>query len=214
MSHFTNTKTTALLKRFLDNSYGMDDCPEECCYKGKLLVAMPYVPSDRFQQAVIYICDHDEYGALGFFINKNLPDISFIELLEQLNINHHPHLIDHKVSMHYGGPFEISRGFVIHSPEYQSNNTINIHEGFSVTATIDILRSVCHGQGPRNFLLALGYVGWEPGELETEMLNNYWLVVDAQEDIIFGSKLDSKWESAMGCIGVNPYAISYNMGHA
>ena len=179
---------------------------------GKLLVAMPYMEDSRFAHAVIYICGHDEYGAIGLLINKSLNSLTFNDLLMQLDIATTPS--HREVQMHTGGPVEVSRGFVLHSPDYQSDSTVRIGENFRITATLDILKTLAQGQGPRKFLLALGYTGWGSNQLEQELQDNFWIVVEPSEEIVFSSALDFRWRAAMASLGVDPLTLSLESGRA
>lgn len=179
---------------------------------GKLLVAMPNMGDPRFQKAVILICAHSESGAMGILVNRSLDALSFDDLLEQLNIpktdkNSH-------INIHFGGPVDTERGFVVHSTDILYDTTLVIGEEMALTATIDMLKSIAGGSGPSSRFLALGYSGWGPGQLEREIQANGWLVVDPDPDIVFGSELESKWEVAMHKLGVDPRLLSGDMGHA
>lgn len=179
---------------------------------GKLLVAMPYMADSRFEHAVIYICGHDEYGAIGLLINKLLNSLTFNDLLAQLDIASVSSARD--VQMHNGGPVEVSRGFVLHSNDYQSDSTVRISENFCITATLDILKTLAQGKGPRKFLLTLGYTGWGANQLEQELQDNFWIVVDPSEEIVFNSALDFRWRAAMAALGVDPLTLSLESGRA
>jgi putative transcriptional regulator len=166
----------------------------------------------RFDHAVIYICGHDEYGAIGLVINKPLNSLSFTDLLIQLDIVSSPSV--RTVQMQAGGPVEVSRGFVLHSTDYHSDSTVRVGEHFCITATLDILRTLAHGQGPRKFLLALGYTGWGSNQLEQELQDNYWMVVEPSEEIVFNSALDFRWRASMASLGVDPLTLSLDSGRA
>lgn len=179
---------------------------------GKLLVAMPYMADNRFDHAVIYVCGHDEYGAIGLVINKPLNSLTFIDLLMQLDITTLTN--PRSVNMHAGGPVEVSRGFVLHSTDYTSDSTVRVGENFCITATLDILRILAQGKGPRKFLLALGYTGWGANQLEQEIQDNYWMVVEPSEEIVFNAALDFRWRASMASLGVDPLTLSLDSGHA
>ena len=178
---------------------------------GQLLVAMPGMQDPRFEKTVIYICAHSTEGAMGLVVNKPCEEITFPDLLEQLGIEEYgsPNRID----LHFGGPVESSRGFVLHSPDYLRDASLVVDEDMALTATIDILKAIASGAGPSRSLLAIGYAGWGPGQLDTEILNNGWLHVDADDDLVFGTDLGSKWEQAMGKIGIDPRMLSDEAGH-
>jgi putative transcriptional regulator len=179
---------------------------------GKLLVAMPFMEDNRFDHAVIYVCGHDEYGAIGLMINKPLNSLTFADLLMQLDIAPLP--VTRPVQMQAGGAVEVSRGFVLHSTDYHSESTVRVGEQFCITATLDILRTLAQGKGPRKFLLALGYTGWGSNQLEQEIQDNYWIVVEPSEEIVFNSALDFRWRASMASLGVDPLTLSLESGRA
>ncbi|NQV47505.1 MAG: YqgE/AlgH family protein [Rhodospirillaceae bacterium] len=179
---------------------------------GQLLVAMPGMKDARFERSVIYVCAHSPDGAMGLVINKSFEAISFPDLLEQLGIE--GATPTDRIDVHFGGPVESSRGFVLHSPDYVRDATLIVDEDVALTATIDILRAIADGNGPRRCLLALGYAGWGPGQLDSEIMSNGWLNVDADDDLVFGDDLAHKWDHAMGKIGIDPAMLSDNAGHA
>ena len=179
---------------------------------GQLLVAMPGMQDPRFDKAVIYICAHSADGAMGLVVNKPFNAISFPDLLEQLGVTDYNGA--NRIEIQSGGPVESSRGFVLHTPDYIREATLVVDEDVALTATIDILRAIADGFGPRRCLLALGYAGWGPEQLDTEILNNGWLNVDADDDLVFGTKLDCKWTQAMDKIGIDPRMLSDGAGHA
>lgn len=187
---------------------------------GQLLVAMPSMADPRFKRAVIYMCAHSAEGAMGIIINQRAHDISFIKLLEQLEIvseddevDEHGDLDD--MAVHIGGPVETGRGFVLHSSDYfAADNTLPIDESVCLTATVDILRAIASGDGPHQALLALGYAGWAPGQLESEIQANGWLTCRAEPDLIFDPDLDGKYERALAQIGIDPSHLVSDAGHA
>ncbi|USG62171.1 YqgE/AlgH family protein [Sneathiella marina] len=179
---------------------------------GKLLVAMPTMSDPRFERAVILLCAHSESGAMGILLNKTLDALSFTELLEQLDI---PEVGDaSQIKVHFGGPVDTERGFVVHSTDLLHETTLVIGDGMALTATIDMLKSIAKGTGPDNSFLALGYAGWGPGQLEQELQQNGWLVVSPDMDIVFGAALDQKWQAAVTKLGVDPALLSGDIGHA
>lgn len=179
---------------------------------GKLLVAMPYMHDSRFSQAVIYVCGHDHLGAIGLMVNKAFPSLTFRELLQQLHIDRPPECPD--VTLHHGGPVEVSRGFILHSPEYKVESTVIIDDSFAITSTLEVLRSIAHNEGPQHYVAALGYTGWDAGQLEAELRDNAWLVVDPTAELVFNDSLELKWRHAMAHIGVDPALLSLDSGHA
>ncbi len=180
--------------------------------QAQLLIAMPSMQDERFQRSVIFMCSHTaDAGAMGLMINKQLPNLQFADLAKQLDIeagNSPP------ITMHFGGPVETGRGFVLHSDDYHRDATVPMAEGVSMTATVDILRAMASGAGPGEAILALGYAGWAPGQLEQEIQRNDWLHCTADSDLIFEVALDSKWEAAVRRIGIDPAMLSMQAGRA
>jgi putative transcriptional regulator len=181
---------------------------------GKLLIAMPGMGDPRFDRAVILICAHSGDGAMGLIVNKAVPDLSFSGLLEQLNIPQGPAGRD--IRVHFGGPVERARGFVLHSGDYQRDGagTMAITGGFQMTATQDILAALAAGTGPRSALLALGYSGWAPGQLEAEIARNDWLTAEAEADLVFAPDDAAKWAAALKRLGIDPLSLSPTAGRA
>lgn len=187
---------------------------------GQLLVAMPAMSDPRFSRSVIYLCAHSADGAMGIIVNQRAPHISFSELLEQLNILPAEDRIDvptpfKGMPVHVGGPVETGRGFVLHSADYfAEDSTLPIDSDVCLTATIDILRAIADGQGPDQALLALGYAGWAPGQLETEIQSNGWLHCPADRDLIFDRDVENKYTRALAKIGIDPSRLVNASGHA
>jgi len=179
---------------------------------GQLLVAMPAMQDPRFAKSVIYMCAHNAEGAMGLVVNRTFESLTFPDLLEQLEIETTPRT--ERISVHFGGPVETGRGFVLHSPEYLQDGSLVVDSGFALTATVDILKDIAKGAGPRRCLLALGYAGWGPGQLDSEIKANGWLSVAADDDLVFDDTLDTKWERAMAKIGIDPRMLSGIAGHA
>lgn len=185
---------------------------EDSYLSGQLLVAMPGMTDPRFEKTVIYMCAHNEDGAMGLVVNRPIESMTFPEMLEQLGIDSSEP--DDVIRVLFGGPVEQGRGFVLHSPDYLQDASLVVDENVALTATVDILRAIAGGAGPRNRLLALGYAGWGPGQLDAEILHNGWLHVNADDDLVFGDDLDAKWTQAMAKIGIDPMMLSDNAGHA
>lgn len=181
--------------------------------EGQLLIAMPSMPDQRFEHAVIFMCAHSaEGGAMGLIVNKPLPSLSFADLASQLDIGEPEDMPP--ISIHYGGPVETGRGFVLHSPDYVRDATVPMSEGVSLTATVDILRALATGDGPNRSILALGYAGWAPGQLEQEIQRNDWLHCPADSELVFDLPLDDKWAAAVRRIGIDPALLSTEAGRA
>lgn len=180
---------------------------------GKLLIAMPDMGDPRFDHSVIYICDHSDEGAMGLIINKPRPNLRYVKLLKELDIQVEG-IVRNKL-VHYGGPVERMRGFVLHSPDYDAQDgTMTVTDGLSMTATVDVLMDIAMGKGPAQSLLALGYAGWGPEQLEGEIGQNSWLTCDASPDLVFADDNDLKWEQALATLGVSPLLLSTTAGHA
>jgi len=179
---------------------------------GKLLIAMPNMGDPRFARTVIYLCDHNAEGAMGLVINRLAGTVSFEELLEQLGIE--AERPEQNIRVHYGGPVESGRGLVLHSTDYAQEGTLRVDESIGLTQTINILRDIAKGVGPQNRILALGYAGWGPGQLDAEIQANGWLHVEADRDLIFDADLESKWERAIAKLGVDVSMLSGDAGHA
>lgn len=187
---------------------------------GQMLIAMPAMADPRFSRSVIYLCAHSAEGAMGIIINQRAPYIDFTELLEQLNITGEGdaiHLPPSRtdIAVHVGGPVEAARGFVLHSSDYHcDDSTLPIDERVSLTATVDILRAIAGGTGPDKALLALGYAGWAPGQLEDEFQSNGWLHCPADPEILFDRNVDKKYMRALRKIGIDPSRLVNDSGHA
>jgi len=179
---------------------------------GQLLVAMPQMEDQRFARSVVYICAHTDDGAMGLILNKLAEAINFSDLLEQLNLP--VATVSDKTRVHFGGPVETGRGFVLHSDDFTQDASLLIENGVALTATVDILSAISKGNGPKNYLLALGYAGWAPGQLDSEIQANGWLVAPADTDILFGSKIENKWNTALSNLGIDVTMLSSQAGHA
>lgn len=179
---------------------------------GQILIAMPGMADPRFDHSVILICAHSDDGAMGLIVNKPLADMSFSGLLEQLKIPVAAGGRDIRVLA--GGPVERGRGFVLHSPDWRAEKaTMAVPGGFGMTATTDILEALARGEGPSNALLALGYSGWGPGQLEAEIARNDWLTSAVPEGLVFGDEA-TKWSAALRGMGIDPLTLSAAAGRA
>ncbi len=178
---------------------------------GHFLIAMPQMGDPNFARTVVFLCAHGDEGAMGLVVNREADSIEFDKLLEQLGIDD-PQI--NSIPVHDGGPVDTGRGFVLHSRDYFQKGSVEVTDTVAMTATVEILRSIAEGGGPRKRLLALGYAGWAAGQLENEIHANGWLVVDADDDILFGLELEDKWQLAMAKLGVNPAALSGTAGRA
>ena len=187
---------------------------------GKMLIAMPVMDDERFTRSVIYICAHSAEGAMGIIVNRPARSIDFAELLVQLDVlpkSDQIRLPENAEAMRVmkGGPVETGRGFVLHSSDFFIHNaTLPIDEDVCLTATLDILKAIAQGQGPSRALLALGYAGWAPGQLESEIQSNGWLHCPADSELIFGTDSEAKYPRALRKIGIDPGILSNEAGHA
>ncbi|WP_147126947.1 YqgE/AlgH family protein [Shimia ponticola] len=175
---------------------------------GQMLIAMPGMGDPRFERSVVYMCAHNSDGAMGLIVNKPAQDIAFKDLLSQLDIQAPPQ--NKEIRVLFGGPVENGRGFVLHSNDYVSNeSTLNVTGTIGMTATLDILEDIAHGRGPSTSVLALGYAGWGPGQLESEIVQNGWLTCDASDGLIFGEDAtEGKWIAAIKSLGIDPLMLS------
>jgi putative transcriptional regulator len=184
----------------------------ESTLTGQLLVAMPQMADPRFTRTVIYLCAHSADGAMGLVVNRLIDSLTFPSLLEQLGLEAEDAMAD--MPVHFGGPVESSRGFVLHSADYLQDSTLVIDDAIALTATIDVLRAIASGGGPRRRVLALGYAGWAPGQLDAEIQANGWMLVPADSDLVFGIDNDGKWQRALAKIGIDLSLLSSEAGHA
>ena len=180
--------------------------------EGQLLIAMPTMGDARFERTVIFLCAHSAQGAMGLVVNKLANQITFRELLDQLSVE--APAVQRDIRVHFGGPVETGRGFVLHSADYQQDSTLMVGKQVGLTATVDILRAIADGAGPRLGLLALGYAGWAPGQLDSEIQANGWLNAPADLEILFDGELETKWERALHKVGVDVSFLSTDAGHA
>jgi putative transcriptional regulator len=185
-----------------------------------MLIAMPTMRDERFARSVIYVCAHSSDGAMGIVVNQPVANINFSDLLVQLEVIPKEDLIElptraGTVKVLKGGPVETQRGFVLHSSDFFiEDSTLPIDDGICLTATLDILKAIARGNGPQSAVLALGYAGWAPGQLESEIQENGWLHCPADPDLIFGSDTDAKYARALRKIGIDPGMLSSEAGHA
>ncbi len=187
---------------------------------GQMLIAMPAMNDERFARTVIYVCAHSSEGAMGIVVNQPAGNIKFPDLLVQLEVIPASERIElpaqaEDVKVLKGGPVETGRGFVLHSADFFiENSTLPIDEGICLTATLDILKAIARGNGPASAILALGYAGWAPGQLEHEIQENGWLHCAADPELIFGADIDGKYDKALRKIGIDLGMLSSEAGHA
>ncbi len=183
---------------------------------GKLLLSMPTINDPRFFKSVIFVCTHDENGAMGLMINSAVPGLNFKELLKQLNIESDPAMADElaKIQVMSGGPVEQARGFILHGTDFSQKDTIKISNDIGVTGTIDAMKDIAHGKGPQDMVFVLGYAGWTKNQLEEEIQSNAWLMIDADQNLIFDTPAEDKWDAAIAILGIDPNMLSGTAGHA
>lgn len=188
--------------------------------EGQFLIAMPNMTDGRFDHSVIYVCSHSEQGAMGLVLNQIARHLSLEDLFIQLNILDDESAIRlppkfREMNVHKGGPVEVERGFVLHSDDFVIDRaTLPIADGICLTATLEILRAMAEGSGPEQAMLALGYSGWAPGQLENEIQANGWLTGPADRQLVFDPVYDDKWQRALVSIGVDPAMLFGDAGHA
>jgi len=183
---------------------------------GQILIAMPGMQDPRFHRSLVYLCAHSADGAMGLIVNKRANDLKLKDLFGRLGIpiGSGPSEMA-RAPVHYGGPVEMGRGFVLHSSDYQSDDaTLQVDDATSMTATLDILHAMATDRGPDRAIIALGYAGWAPGQLEAELQANGWLACSADETLLFGTDEDSKWDKALAKLGVHPAMLSPTGGRA
>lgn len=188
--------------------------------EGKCLIAMPQMGDTRFERTVVFLCAHSADGAMGIVVNKPALNVNFVDLLTQLGVVDDDDAIRlpdevRRVPVHAGGPVETGRGFVLHTPDFVlSEATLRTGNDVCLTATVEILRAIATGGGPTSALLALGYAGWAPGQLESEITRNGWLHCEADHELLFDPDAAAKYDKAVAKIGVDPALLTGAAGHA
>ncbi|MEW6314420.1 MAG: YqgE/AlgH family protein [Pseudomonadota bacterium] len=177
-----------------------------------LLIAMPNMVDPHFSKAVVYVCEHNEQGALGLVINRPI-DLTLQTLFEQIGISLNESA-PRNAPVHFGGPVQVDRGFVLHQPVGHWQSTLSVQQQLGLTTSKDILQAVSEGRGPQRMLVTLGYTGWSPGQLEQEMAQNAWLSVAAQPDIMFDLPPEERLPAAMQLLGIDFASLSEDVGHA
>lgn len=181
--------------------------------KGKMLIAMPDMGDPRFDKAVIVVLEHGTDGAMGIVINKLLDAIEFHELLEQLEIPFSDPDKPPQHPVHFGGPVELGRGFVLHSPDVMLDHSLPL-EDLAITTSLEMLALIAENVGPKQSLFCLGYTGWAAGQLENEIKQNAWLHAPLDPDILFTLPYEARWDAAMALVGVDPDHLSSVSGRA
>jgi putative transcriptional regulator len=179
---------------------------------GQLLIAMPTMGDPRFATSVIYVCAHTADGAMGLVVNRPIVKPSFDDLLRQLEVEPLPPA--RRIRLCSGGPVDNARGFVLHTADWTGEGSLKVNDELALTASLDVLKAIAEGGGPREGLLALGYAGWGPGQLDAELQQNAWLSVPADEPLVFGDDYDTKWRRALAKLNIDPLLLSGAAGHA
>ena len=173
---------------------------------------MPQMADPRFARSVVYLCAHSADGAMGLVVNRLIDSLTFESLLEQIGVE--ATAAGGDLPIHFGGPVEASRGFVLHTTDYLQDSSLVIEDEIALTATIDVLKAIARGEGPRHRVLALGYAGWAAGQLDAEIQANGWLLVPADLELVFDPDNDSKWARAIAKLGIDLTLLSSEAGHA
>jgi putative transcriptional regulator len=186
--------------------------------EGQVLIAMPNTPDPKMEQATIFLCAHSEHGAMGLVLNRLVGNLSFADLLRQLKIMPAAKRIE-GVPVQFGGPVQTGRGFVLHSADYSGgDSTVKIGQAaglqLGLTATVDVVKAIADGRGPKASMLALGYAGWGKGELESQIQRNAWLTCPPDDYLLFGRNYQDKWEHAIHKLGITPSQLSRDAGRA
>lgn len=176
------------------------------------IIAMPGLMDENFNQAVTYICEHDDNGTFGIIINRE-SEITLDDVMQQMKIPYHPDTSKNE-PVFTGGPVQVNRGFILHRPAGNWDSSLIVNDSVALTTSRDILEAIASNKGPNDTIIALGYAGWGPGQLEQEMAANTWLSCPAQEQIIFNTPVEDRWQAAADLIGIDIQLISNDAGHA
>jgi len=184
---------------------------------GQFLLSMPGIGDPRFERAVIAMCVHDDQGAFGLMVNRTVDTLTVRELMQQLDID--PGQTPESAQVMLGGPVEPGRGFVLHSPDYSGQGTISVADAvggtrWGMTSTTDVLRDIAAGNGPRHWLAALGFTGWSPGQLDSEMTRHGWHNLHGEDDLIFALPVERRWPEGFARLGINVGHLSTTAGTA
>ncbi len=179
---------------------------------GKFLISTPSMADSRFVKSVLLICGQDEKGTVGFIINRHVSALNTKDLFSQLDISTSSHV--GYAPLFFGGPVDMTRGFVLHSPDYQTPSTLTIIPEVCLTNTLDVLKAIAQNEGPHQYIIALGYTGWEKNQLEQEINENTWVITDSDASLIFDKDLDTKWERTLSKLHIDPTCLSISQGHA
>lgn len=180
--------------------------------EGNLLIATPIIQGSCFARSVIYMCSHDKSGAMGVIVNSPVENVHIKEIYEQLSLE--ASLAARAMTVHFGGPVDSGRGFVLHSSDTMLEGSAEHSEGIALSANISVLRELAKGQGPAKAMLMLGYSGWAAGQLESEIEQGSWIVVPATQTLVFDTENEMKWNLSAASLGVDMGRLSYTVGHA
>ena len=176
------------------------------------IIAMPNLVDDNFNHTVTYICEHNENGCFGIVINRKT-EVTLDEVIAQMEIKPGD-AIDHEKLIYHGGPVQQERGFILHQPQGEWSSSLKINEQMALTTSCDIIEAIAHDEGPEQSIIALGYAGWSPGQLEQEIATNTWLSCPADEQIIFNTPTEKRWQAAADLLGIDLQLLSSDAGHA
>jgi putative transcriptional regulator len=186
--------------------------PEETTLTGQVLIAMPTMADTRFANSVIYMCAHTDEGAMGIVVNRPLAAPTFADLLTQLSVDPVPPA--RSIGLCQGGPVDNARGFVLHTADWTGDGSLRVDEKMALTASLDILKAIAAGGGPAQGMLALGYAGWGPGQLDAEIQQNAWLSAPADIAMLFDDDHETKWRRALASLRIDPLLLSTAAGRA
>ncbi|MBL0320336.1 MAG: YqgE/AlgH family protein [Alphaproteobacteria bacterium] len=205
MPKAANTKKPAARQRKSSSKQGY--------LAGLMLVSTPLIETGIFTKAVIYICAHDEQGAIGVVVNRVISNIQWSKVLEQLSISYDS-IPEGTIPIHFGGPIDADKGYILHSAEFKHNEMFSIHNNIAITPNVDLLHEIVQKKGPKDSIFVLGHAGWLPGQLEAEIEKNMWVPITADYDLIFVTDNSYKWNKAVKSLGFNWYQYSTEVGHA
>lgn len=179
----------------------------------QFLIAMPSLDESYFGRTIIYMCEHDDEGAMGLVINKPT-ELSIAQVLEELKLVEDPNSVLEQQQVMSGGPVQTDRGFILHNDNHQWSSSLKLDDQITVTTSKDILAQLNSEQGPDKFIMTLGYAGWSAGQLEQELADNTWLTLDADPELMFNTPVEQCWHKALEKLGVSVEQLSLMSGHA
>lgn len=179
---------------------------------GHLLIATPMVQDSCFARSVVYLCSHSKEGAMGIIINYPVQNLYLNDVLGQLDITSGS--TAESFPVHFGGPVEANRGFIVHSADYHAEGSLIVQNGITVSSNIAVLHDLAQGRGPAQGMLVLGYAGWSNGQLESEIESGSWIVVPASTELVFDTQNETKWNVAISTLGIDLGHFSHQVGHA